>query len=155
MFWLRNLSYLITSSSSSTLLHNMLISHSDVWQCLFYLLIACIQQTYWLIILLSNIFFRLGVEFLQILEQKKKFQYKEKKLLSFQQVRLGKVKNFSVAEKFLKWTAALNLEKQTMKRNSRFNAVMFNQYFLILWCFYCAFSNISYVKRIGFVKHIK
>ena len=79
MFWLRNLSYLITSSSSSTLLHNMLISHSDVWQCLFHLLIACIQQFYWLIILLSNIISRFGVEFFETPEQK---NYKEKKLLS-------------------------------------------------------------------------
>ena len=46
---LRNWSYLIMSSSSSALLLDILIFHSDVPQCLFCLLIGCIQQFHWLI----------------------------------------------------------------------------------------------------------
>ena len=56
MFWLRNYSYLITSSSSSTLLLDILIFHSDVSQSLFCLILCCIQQFHWLIILSNNLF---------------------------------------------------------------------------------------------------
>ena len=155
MFWLRKWNYLITSSSSSTLLHNMLSFRSDVWQCLFYLLIACIQQFYWLIILLSNIFSRFGVESSQTLEQKKEISVQGKEIIVFLVGALKQCQKFFCSGKICEVTPALNLDKQTMKINSRLNTVMFNQYFLILWCFYSVFSIISYVKRIGFVKHIK
>ena len=56
-FWLRNGNYLITSSSSSTLLLDILIFHSDASQSLFCLIISCcIQQFHWLIILSNNLF---------------------------------------------------------------------------------------------------
>ena len=59
MFWLRNYSYLITSSSSSTLLLDILIFHSDVSQSLFCLIICCIQQFHWLL----NNSLHFGVDF--------------------------------------------------------------------------------------------
>ena len=58
MFWLRNYSYLITSSSSSTLLLDILIFHSDVSQS-FCLIICCIQQFHWLL----NNSLHFGVDF--------------------------------------------------------------------------------------------
>ena len=46
-------------------------SHSDVWQCLFCFLIGCIQQFYWLTIVLNN-FFRFEVELFSTPKKKKK-----------------------------------------------------------------------------------
>ena len=62
MFWLRDWSYMIASSSSSTLLLDILNLHSGVLQSFFCLIICCIQQFYWLIILSNNLF-HIGVEF--------------------------------------------------------------------------------------------
>ena len=70
MFLLRNWNYLIMSSSSRTLLINILIFDSDIWQYLFCFWISCIQQLHWLIIL-SNNFFCLGVEFFSTPKWKK------------------------------------------------------------------------------------
>ena len=53
---LRNWSYLITSVFSSTLILGILIFHSDASQFLFCLIIFCIQQFHWLIILSNNLF---------------------------------------------------------------------------------------------------
>ena len=44
---------------------------SDVWQCLFCFLIGCIQQFYWLTIVLNN-FFRFEVELFSTPKKKKK-----------------------------------------------------------------------------------
>ena len=54
MFWLRNGNYLITSSSSSTLLLDILIFHSDASQSLFCLIICC-----WIYSALGSLFFQL------------------------------------------------------------------------------------------------
>ena len=91
MFWLMNWNYLMTSSSSSTLLLDILIFHSDASQSLFCLMICCIQLFH-LLITLSNNSFRFGVE--STPKRKKHFQYKENKLLCFTLVCLRKVKNF-------------------------------------------------------------
>ena len=72
MFWLRNWSYLITSSSSTTLLLDILIFHSYAWQCLFCFLIGCIHKLHWLIILWNN-FFSFRVEFFSTQKRIKNF----------------------------------------------------------------------------------
>ena len=61
---------------------HVLVKELKLFDHEFYLLIACIQPFYWLIILLSNIFSRFGVEFFQTPKEKNNFQSKEKKLLS-------------------------------------------------------------------------
>ena len=102
MFWLKKWSYLITSFSSSTLLLDILSFHSHVLQSLFSLIICWIQQFHWLIIISNNLF-RFGVlNFFQLQNGKKNFQYKEKKLLFL-------VKIFLSSEKFLKWRISLLL----------------------------------------------
>ena len=65
MFWLKNWSYLTTSTSSSTLLLISLIFHSDASQSLFCLTIFCIEQFHWLIILSKNLF-HFRVSFFQL-----------------------------------------------------------------------------------------
>ena len=62
MFWLMDWSYMIASSSSSTLLLDILNLHNHVSQSFFCLIICCIQQFHRLIIL-SNDLFHIGVEF--------------------------------------------------------------------------------------------
>ena len=64
--------YLIMSSFSSTLLLGILIFHSDASQSFFCLVICCIQQFQWLIILLNNLF-HFTVEFFPTPKRKKKF----------------------------------------------------------------------------------
>ena len=72
--------------------------HSHASQSLFCLIICCIQQFHYLIILSNNLFcFR--VDLFSIPKQKKKIQYKENKLLCFWLVHLHKVKNFPVPGK--------------------------------------------------------
>ena len=80
MFWLRNWSYFITSLC---------------------LIICCIQQFHWLIILSNNLF-RYRVDFFSKSRTEEKFQYKENKLLWLSSVSLRKVKHFLTAEKFMK-----------------------------------------------------
>ena len=103
MFCLRNWSYLITSSSLSTLLLDILIFHSDVCQCLFCFLIGCIQQLHWLIILSNNIF-RFGVELFSTPKRKKKFPVQGKEIILFL---VGALKNFPVRGKVSKVVSGL------------------------------------------------
>ena len=85
--------------------------HSHASQSLFCLIICCIQQFHYLIILSNNLFcFR--VDLFSIPKQKKKIQYKENKLLCFWLVHLHKVKNFPVPGKILKWTSAFIVRKE-------------------------------------------
>ena len=82
MFWLRNWSYLITSSSSTTLLLDILIFHSDVSQSLFCLIICCIQQFHCLM-MLSNNFVCFKVDFFFNSKTEKKFPVQGKKITVF------------------------------------------------------------------------
>ena len=66
--------------SLTTLSLDILMFHSDVSQCLFCLLIGCIQQFYWLIILSNNLF-HCEVDFFFNPKTEKNIQYKENKLL--------------------------------------------------------------------------
>ena len=74
--------YLITSSPSSTFLFDILFFHSDVWQYLFCFSIGCIQQLHWLIIL-SNNFFRFGVNFFFSSKTEKTFPVQGKEIIMF------------------------------------------------------------------------
>ena len=98
----------MASSYSSTLLRNILIFHSDNSQSLFCLIICCIQQFHWLIILSDNLF-HFGAEFFSTPKWKENFQYKENKLLCFQQVHLRKVKILLSAEKLVQSVQWLSL----------------------------------------------
>ena len=80
IFWLSNWSYLIMSSSSSTLLLDILIFTAMFHSLCFCIIIYCIQEFYGLI-MLSNNLFHLGVEFFSTLKRQKNFQFKERKLL--------------------------------------------------------------------------
>ena len=93
MFWLRNGNYLITSSSSSTLLLDILIFHSDASQSLFCLIICYIQQFHWLMIL-SNNSFRFGVDFFSTPKRKKKSITRKRNYCVFSTFRLHKVRYF-------------------------------------------------------------
>ena len=71
--------------------HEFFFKHIATWHfhfsqwcftVLFGLIIICIQQFHWLIILSNNLF-RFEVEFFSTPKRKKNFQYKENKLLCF------------------------------------------------------------------------
>ena len=80
IFWLSNWSYLIMSSSSSTLLLDILIFHCDVWQSLFLYNNLLHSAILWADNAMNNLF-HLGVEFFSTLKRQKNFQFKERKLL--------------------------------------------------------------------------
>ena len=85
--------------------------HSHASQSLFCLIICCIQQFHYLIILSNNLFcFR--VDLFSIPKQKKKIQYKENKLSVFGWCTYTKLKIFLSPEKFLKWTSAFIVRKE-------------------------------------------
>ena len=106
MFWLRNWIYLTRSSSSSTLLLDILSFHSDVWQCLFCFLISCIQQIHWLIMLSNNIL----AAFFSTPKWKKSFQYKKKSYYVLSRCACAKLKTFLSAEKNYKMDSNLKVE---------------------------------------------
>ena len=76
--------------------------------------------------------FLLGVGIFSNCKTEKETPVQGKEIIVFLVSALRQSQKFSVAEKFLKWIPALNLDKETMKRNSGLNTVMFNHYFLIL-----------------------
>ena len=104
--------YLIMSSSSSKLLLDILIFHSDVFTVFVLFLIGCIQQFYWLIIL-SNNFFRFLVEFFRFLVESLKrtkiFCTRKRNYCVVSRCACAKLKIFLSAKKFLKWTPALTI----------------------------------------------
>ena len=71
MFWVIRWSYWSRVLLQALWHSTFWFSHSDVWQCLFFFLIGCIQQLHWLIIVL-NIFFRFDVEFFSTTKKKKR-----------------------------------------------------------------------------------
>ena len=110
MFWLRNGNYLITSSSSSTLLLDILIFRSDASQSLFCLIISCcIQQFHWLIILSNNLF-HFRVIIFATPKRKKKFSTRKRNV--FSRSVCAKLKMLLSAEKFLKWIPAFIFRKE-------------------------------------------
>ena len=116
MFWLRNYSYLITSSSSSTLLLDILIFHSDVSQSLFCLIICCIQQFHWLL----NNSLHFGVDFFFQLQNGKKSSTRKRNSV-FSRSAGAKLKIFLSAKKILKWTPAfiVRKEKSSIRGNKK------------------------------------
>ena len=114
MFWLRNWSYLIRSSSSSTLLHNILIFHSDASQSLFCLIICYIQQFHWRMIL-SNNSFRFGVDFFSTPKRKKESITRKRNYCVFSTFACTKLDIFLSTKKFLKWTLAFIVQKKKKK----------------------------------------
>ena len=114
MFRLRNWSYLITSSSSGTLLLDILIFHSDVSQSLFCFKICCIQHAF------SNfagwwyyriIYSTLALNFFQ-LQNGKKIPLQGKEIIVFSRCACAKSNLSLSAEKFPKWTLAFIARKE-------------------------------------------
>ena len=97
-----------TSSSSSTLLIDILIFHSDVSQCLFCSLIGSIWQFQWPIIL-SNNFFRFRVKFFQSQNGKINSSTRKTNYCVLSRCACAKLKIFLSAKKFLKLTPAFRL----------------------------------------------
>ena len=102
MFWLRNWSYLMTGSSSSTLLLEILIFHGDISQSLFCLIICWIQQFHWLITLSNNLLhFGVPIFFNFSLKRKKISSTRKKNYCVFSRCVWAKLKIFLSMEKFL------------------------------------------------------
>ena len=102
MFWLRNWSYLMASSSSSTLLLEILIFQGDVSQSLFCLIICWIQQFHWLITLSNNLLhFGVPIFFNFSLKRKKISSTRKKNYCVVSRGVWAKLKIFLSMEKFL------------------------------------------------------